>query len=78
MSEALIKRVDKALDAIRPYLETDGGDVKVVEISDDLVVKVQLLGACDGCSMSAMTMKSGIEEAIRKSVPEIKSVEEIK
>ena len=74
----LLDRIDKALDSIRPYLEADGGDVKVVEISDDNIVKVKLLGACDGCSMSSMTMKSGIEEAIRKVVPEIKGVEEIK
>lgn len=75
--EALIDRVDQALDSIRPYLEADGGNVKVVEITEDNVVKVQLMGACDGCSMSAMTMKAGIEEAIKKMIPEIKSVEQV-
>lgn len=75
--KALIDRVDQALDSIRPYLEADGGNVKVVEITEDNVVKVQLMGACDGCTMSAMTMKAGIEEAIKKMIPEIKSVEQV-
>ena len=78
METLLIDRVDQALDSIRPYLEADGGNVKIVEITDDNVVKVQLLGACSGCSMSAMTMKAGIEEAIKKVIPEIKAVEEVK
>ena len=78
MEISLLEQVDKALDSIRPYLKTDGGNVEVVEITDDKIVKVKLLGACDGCSMSSMTMKGGIEEAIIKSVPEITGVEEIK
>ena len=78
MDKSLLEQVDKALDSIRPYLEADGGNVEVVEITDDKIVKVKLLGACDGCSMSSMTMKGGIEEAIIKSVPEITGVEEIK
>ena len=78
MEISLLEKVNKALDSIRPYLEADGGDVEVVEITDKMIAKVKLLGACDGCSMSSMTMKGGIEEAIRKSVPEILGVEEIK
>ena len=78
MSNSLLEQVDKALDSIRPYLAADGGNVEVVEITDDKRVKVRLLGACDGCSMSSMTMKGGIEEAIKKVVPEIVGVEEIK
>ena len=74
----MISKIDKALDSIRPYLEADGGGVKVLEVTDDMVVKVQLLGACEGCSMSAMTMKAGIEEAIKKEIPEINSVIEVK
>lgn len=74
----IIERVDKALDSIRPYLEADGGNVKVLEVTEDMVARVQLEGACVGCSMSAMTMKAGIEEAIKKEIPEIKSVEEVK
>ncbi|QSE99216.1 NifU family protein [Fulvivirga lutea] len=75
VSEELVSRIDKALDSIRPYLETDGGNVKVVEITDDMTVKLELLGACGSCPMSTMTLKAGVEEAIKKAVPEIKHVE---
>ena len=78
MSDTLIEKIDKALDSIRPYLEADGGNVEVISVSDDYIVKVKLLGACNGCTMSSMTMKGGIEEAIKKVVPEIQGVEEIK
>lgn len=77
MSNDLINQVEKALDAIRPYLELDGGNVRVVEITSENVVKLELLGACGSCPMSAMTLKAGVEEAIRKAVPQIKSVEAI-
>lgn len=73
----LFERVEKALDTIRPYLEADGGNVRVIEISDDYIVKLELLGACGSCPMSAMTLKAGVEEAIKKSVPEIRKVEAI-
>lgn len=76
-TDDLTSRIDKALDTIRPYLETDGGNVKLLEVTDDLVVKLELLGACGSCPMSAMTLRAGVEEAIRKAVPEIKSVEAI-
>ncbi len=71
----LIQRVEAALDSVRPYLKTDGGNVKVVEITDDFIVKLELLGACGTCPMSSMTFKAGLEEAILKSVPEIRKVE---
>jgi Fe-S cluster biogenesis protein NfuA len=74
MIEGLIKRVEKSLDTIRPYLKSDGGDVKVLEITKDFVLKLELLGACSSCSMSKMTFKAGIEEAIKRDVPEIKEV----
>ena len=74
---SLIKRVEASLDNIRPYLETDGGDVRILDISDDMVVSLELLGACGSCPMSAMTLKAGVEEAIIKAVPEIKAVEAI-
>ena len=77
MSNTLIEKIDKALDSIRPYLEADGGNVEVISVSNDYIVKVKLLGACNGCTMSSMTMKGGIEEAIKKVVPEIQGVEEI-
>lgn len=68
------ERIEEALESVRPYLKTDGGDVKFIEITDDMEVRVELLGACSSCSMSDMTMKAGIEEAIRKVVPNLKSV----
>lgn len=73
----MVERVDNALDAIRPYLKTDGGDVKILEVSTDGVVKLELMGSCGSCPMSAMTLKAGIEESIRKAVPEITAVEAI-
>lgn len=73
----LYQRVDEAISTIRPYLETDGGDVKILEITDDMVVRLELLGACGTCRMSTMTLKAGVEDAIKRAVPEIKSVEAI-
>jgi len=70
-------RVEEALDTIRPYLETDGGNVSIEEITPDNVVKLRLLGSCGSCPMSIMTLKAGIEQAIKKSVPEITAVEAI-
>ena len=74
---SLIDQVERALDTIRPYLETDGGNVSVEEISPEGVVKLKLLGACGSCPMSIMTLKAGIEEAIKKAVPEITAVEAV-
>lgn len=73
-SENLISRVEEALEGIRPYLNTDGGDVKVLEVSEDMVVKLELMGACGTCPMSTMTMRAGIEQSIKRLVPEIKEV----
>ena len=70
-------KIEEALDDIRPYLQADGGDVKVVEVTDNLLVRIELLGACGACPMSTMTFKAGVEEAIRKAVPEISGVEAI-
>ena len=70
----LKSKVEEALDSIRPYLEADGGNVQLIELTEDFTVKVELLGACKSCSMSTMTMKAGIEETIKRSVPQIKSV----
>ena len=74
---AMIKKIEKALEKIRPFLMEDGGDVKVLEVTDDLVVKLELLGACGTCPMSPMTMKAGVEEVIRREIPEIKGVEAV-
>ena len=73
-SEELLKKVEESLDTMRPYLNDDGGNVEVVEITDDMIVRVRLMGACSTCPQSFMTMKAGIEEAVRRSVPEIKGV----
>lgn len=72
--ENLKKRIQEALDNIRPYLHSDGGDVRLHEITEDMVVQVELLGNCGTCSMSPMTMRAGIEEAIKRVAPEIKGV----
>lgn len=72
---SLKERVESALDSVRPYLEADGGNVNVVEITEEGTVKLELLGACGSCPMSTMTFKAGLEEAILKAVPEIKKVE---
>jgi Fe-S cluster biogenesis protein NfuA len=77
MNQDIRTRVEDALKQIRPYLEADGGNVSLVEVTADHVVLLELHGACKTCSMSMMTMKAGIEESIRRSVPEIKSVEAI-
>ncbi len=74
--EELVKKVESVIDQIRPYLQADGGDIKFIELTDDNIVYVELLGACKGCPMSMMTLKSGVESAIKKAIPEIKSVEE--
>ena len=73
--ETLRAEVEKALDTIRPYLEKDGGNVSVEEITADNVVILKLLGSCESCPMSIMTLKAGIEQAIMKAVPEITKVE---
>lgn len=70
----MLDRVEAALDKIRPFLIADGGNVKVLEITDDFIVKLELEGACGTCPMSPMTMKAGVEEALKKDVPEIKGI----
>ncbi len=75
--EELTLKVEQALDNIRPYLIADGGNVKVLEISDEKVVKLEFIGSCGSCPMSSMTFKAGLEEAILKNVPEIRGVEAI-
>mgnify|MGYP001288545420 FL=1 len=74
---SLIKRVENALDEIRPYLIKDGGDIKVVSIDNNNIANIELLGNCESCPMSPMTLKLGVEEAIKKNVPEIKGIKTI-
>ncbi|MCB0504710.1 MAG: NifU family protein [Cyclobacteriaceae bacterium] len=77
ISPSLNERITTALDTIRPYLEADGGDMKIIELTNDMVLRIELLGACSSCKMSTMTLKAGVEQAVLKAVPEIKSVEAI-
>ena len=70
-------RVEKALDAIRPALVMDGGNVELVEVTDEGIVKVRLVGACAGCPASTITLKAGIEATLKEQVPEVKSVENV-
>jgi len=72
--EEIITKVNNAIDVIRPYLQNDGGDISLVEITEDLTVKVKLHGACGTCPYSLMTLKNGVEQAIRRDVPDIKEV----
>lgn len=71
---ALIKRIEQALKDIRPYLQRDGGDLEVIDVDPEMVVRVRLIGACDGCPFSFQTLKAGIEQAVKRKIPEIKEV----
>ena len=75
--QSLLERVDKALNNVRPHLKVDGGNVEVVDITDDMILQIKWLGNCESCSMSAMTMRAGIEQTVKGLVPEIASVEAI-
>jgi len=68
------EKIEIALQSIRPFLQKDGGDVELVEVTKDNVVHVRLLGACESCSMSTMTLRAGIEEAVKNAIPEVRSV----
>lgn len=73
----LMEKVQDALNNIRPFLNSDGGDIELIDITDDMVAQVRLLGNCDGCKMSVSTMKAGVESTVKNFVPEIKSVEAV-
>lgn len=73
----LLKRIEETLDSIRPYLMADGGSVRLQEVTSDMVVELELLGACGTCPMSMMTLRAGIEQAIKRSVPEVTRVEAV-
>ena len=70
-------QIEEALDTIRPYLMADGGSVRLVNVTDDYVVELELLGACGTCPMSTMTLRAGIEQALKRSVPKVQRVEAI-
>jgi Fe-S cluster biogenesis protein NfuA len=77
MAEIQKEKVEEALNMVRPYLVADGGDVELVSIDADGIVKVKLTGACVGCPMSQMTLRAGIERALMRDIPEIKRVEAV-
>ena len=76
-SKRIINKIEGALDEIRPYLQTDGGDISLVEVTDDYTVKVKLSGACETCHVSMMTLKNGVEIAVKNAVPKVKQVIEV-
>ncbi|MDB9775125.1 NifU family protein [Vicingaceae bacterium] len=74
----LINTVEQAIEQLRPFLIADGGNIELIDITEDNIVQVKFIGACQSCSMSAMTLKGGVEETIRKAAPQIVSVIEVK
>ncbi|MEM6317727.1 MAG: NifU family protein [Bacteroidota bacterium] len=75
--QVLIEKIDHALNDVRPHLAVDGGNVEVVDVTDDMVLQIKWLGNCSSCSMSAMTMRAGIEQTLQGKVPEIQGVEAV-
>ncbi len=73
----LISRINEALDDVRPHLVSDGGNIEVVDVTDDMTVQVKWLGNCQNCNMSLMTMRAGIEVAIKNKIPEIRQIEAV-
>jgi Fe-S cluster biogenesis protein NfuA len=74
---SLLNKVIQAIEQLRPFLHADGGDMELVEITPDFIVKVRMKGACKDCSMSAMTLKAGLEDAIKIAAPEVKAVQAV-
>jgi len=72
-----IRKIKKSLQEIRPFLEADGGDINFIELTEDWVVKVEFTGACSSCSVSMMTLKNGVEVAVKNAVPQVKEVIEV-
>jgi Fe-S cluster biogenesis protein NfuA len=75
--EELSVLINQSIDQLRPFLHADGGDMELLEITDEGIAKVKLLGACSSCTMSMMTLKAGLEEAVKKIAPEIIAVESV-
>lgn len=75
--QLLMARIEDALQTVRPHLRVDGGDIEVVDLTDDMHVKIRWVGMCESCTMSAMTLRAGITEAIRGKIPEIAGVEAV-
>lgn len=77
MDQSIINKVQVSLDAVRPFLQADGGDVELVRVTDDGFVEVKLTGACLSCPMSRMTLRAGVERRLLRDIPEIKRVEQV-
>jgi Fe-S cluster biogenesis protein NfuA len=77
IKDGLLKRANDTLDQVRPYLQADGGDIEIVELTDERILKVRLTGACNGCPFSMQTLKAGVEQAIKRDIPEILEVVEV-
>ena len=75
--QKFLLKIKDALNQLRPYLQADNGNVRLLEVTDDMIVKLQFQGACRGCSMSMMTLRAGIEQTILRMVPEVKAVEAV-
>jgi len=75
--KTILSKIENALEEIRPFLEADGGDINFIELTDEWVVKVKLIGACSSCNISMMTLKNGVEMAVKRAVPKVKEVLEI-
>lgn len=73
----LITKAQNAIEQIRPYLQADGGDIRFVELTEENILNVELQGACGSCPFSRMTLKNGVEEAVKRALPEIVSVEAV-
>ena len=78
MNKELNLRIEETLSQLRPYLEADNGNVRFIELTDEMIVKLKLEGACSSCSMSMMTLKAGIEQSLLKAIPELKGVEAVR
>jgi Fe-S cluster biogenesis protein NfuA len=78
LNTELNQRIEDTLSQLRPYLEADNGNVRFIEVTDDMIVRLKLEGACSSCSMSMMTLKAGIEQSLLKAIPEIKGVEAVR
>tara|TARA_B100001250_G_scaffold125539_2_gene106751 strand:+ start:1643 stop:1888 length:246 start_codon:yes stop_codon:yes gene_type:complete len=77
LEESILKKINEALEEIRPFLAEDGGDIEFVELTDEWLLKVRFIGACSSCSISDMTLKNGVETILKKALPQIKQVVEV-
>jgi Fe-S cluster biogenesis protein NfuA len=77
IQKSVLAKINKGIESVRPYLVADGGDIELVEVTNDNIVRVRLLGACEGCPFSVMTLKAGIEQAIKKEWPQLKALEAV-